>query len=134
MSTDYRKTLDVLLQHEVQAERKCRSDKARLHDIEFRYGEQTFWIWADIEIVSDSIRGIALSCFESPWRKDLSKEEAVRLLSAQSIFDKGHLVEWIGKHGRDYPDFLQYMLATEAVRLAAVKYLQHSLEGRKLAT
>lgn len=126
MSESRGKALDVLMQYATFAEQCCGADKAKLHDIEYELGGRTFWIWAEMESVTDKVRGIALSCTKRHWRNDMSRTEAADCLAGESIFGKEHFVEWIGNHGAEYPDFLRYMLAIEGLRLAAITYLQTS--------
>lgn len=126
MNEELGHALQTLMNYNILVFQRSRNDRAKLHEIEFEADESTPWVSIEMKIIADSVAGIAHSCTKARWRKDMTKEEAIDFLKSQSIFFRKDLVNWIGTEGPNFPDFLGYMLSTECVRVAAIKFLKDS--------
>jgi len=126
-TTEPPEALSSLVQRVDAAFRNSAADRRRLHDSEWRAGDDTPSVLGEVEVRADAVRGIVLT------RLAVGRHETTKLIDivTSSCFAGSPLLSsWLADESVRFPAFASYLRALEDLRAATLADLQAEL-GRR---
>lgn len=94
---------------------KCKSDRAKLNEIEYEGNSEFASLLGNIELSSDAVAGFATAIIDG---KSIVIDNPIDALYKSSVFQPEAFARWITLHGSEYRDFCNYVASVEFLRMA----------------
>lgn len=121
MNTKHKDLISLLAEQVNEAFFLSKSDRRKLHDIEWEGGQNSPSILGETEVRASNIFGYATQCLK-PNFKEINK--VVDGLKKDGIYDSSVLLTWLLNEGDDFNQFTLYIQKLEHLRLSMIDLLK----------